>query len=220
MQRKIAAVWLSALTMAVLMRPDNIVTGQNQVRPRRVENSRPDESASQIYPTEVRGELVIYPTAAIAFICGPQLKPNSPLNPFPWFDSTQVARGHVQGREAARVAPRVLTGVVSVAPNSRVVTGVGTRFRAEVDPRGPAPFYDGWFRIQQGNTWREVKIASVEADTQLTLVSPWRFADASQVKADTHHRDTNQARVELRSLFAGHLLRHCVGRIHQLLPHK
>jgi hypothetical protein len=193
MQRKIAAVWLSALVMAVLMRPDTIVTGQNQVRPRRVENSRPRESASQIDPPEIRSELVTYPTGEVAFICGPQLKSNSPLNPFPWFDSTQIAQGHVQGREAPRIAPRVLTGVVSVATNSRMVTGVGTRFRNEVDPRGPAPFYDGWFRIQQGNTWREVKIASVESDAQLTLASPWRFPAVNQTRADTHHRDATQA---------------------------
>jgi hypothetical protein len=193
MRRKIAAVWLCALAMALLMRPDAIVTSQNQVRPRRVENSRPDESASQINRPEIRGELVTYPNAEVAFICGPQLKSNSPFNPFPWFDSTQVSQGHVQGREAPRIAPRALTGVVSVALNSRIVTGMGTRFRAEVDPRGPTPFYDGWFRIQQGNTWGEVKIASVESDTQLTLASPWRFAAANQAKADTYHRDTYHA---------------------------
>ena len=193
MERKIAAVWLSALAMAVLMRPDAIVTGQKQVRPRRVENSRPDESSSQINRPEIRVELVSYPNAEVAFICGPQLKSNSHLNPFPWFDSTQIAQGHVQGREAPRIAPRVLTGLVSVAPNSRSVTGVGTRFRTEVDPRGPAPFYDGWLRIQQGNTWREVKIASVESDTQLTLASPWRFPAVNQARADTHHRDATQA---------------------------
>ena len=193
MRRKIAAVWLSALAIGVLMPPDTIIRGQNQVRPRRVENSRPRESASQINPPEISSELVTYPNAEVAFICGPQLKSRSPANPFPWFDSTQVAQGHVQGREAPRIAPRVLTGVVSVAPNSRVVTGVGTRFTAEIDPRGPAPFYDGWFRIQQGNTWREVKIASVESDTQLTLASPWRFPAGHQAKADTHHRNIDQA---------------------------
>jgi hypothetical protein len=193
MRRKIAAVWLSALAIAVLMRPDTIVTGQNQVRPRRVENSRPRESASQINPSEIRSELVTYPTAEVAFICGPQLKATSRLNPFPWFDSTQVTQGHVQGREAPRIAPRPLTGVVSVASNSRIVTGSGTRFRVEVDPRGPAPFFDGWFRIQQGSAWREVKVASVESDTQLTLASPWRFPAVNQAKADTHHRDATQA---------------------------
>ena len=193
MQKKIAAVWLCSLAMAVLIRPDAIVTGQNPVRPRRVETSRPAESASQINRPEIRGELVTYSNAEVAFLCGPQLKSKSPLNPFPWFDSTQIAQGHVQGRQSPRIAPRALNGVVSVAPNSRIVTGVGTRFRAEVDPRGPAPFYDGWFRIQQGSTWREVKIASVESDTQLTLASPWRFAAAYQAKADTHHRDATQA---------------------------
>src|SRR5688572_30818887 len=193
MRRKIAAVWLSALVMAVLMRPDTIVTGQNQVRPRRVENSRPRESASHLYPPETRGELVTYPTAEVAFICGPQLKSNSPLNPFPWFDSTQIAQGHVQGREAPRIAPRVLTGTVSVTPNSRIVTGVGTRFPVEVDPAGPAPFYNGWLRIRHGGTEREVKVASVQSDTRLTLTTPWKSGEVRSATADTYHHDVHQA---------------------------
>jgi hypothetical protein len=193
MRRKIAAVWLSALVMAVLIRPDTIVTGQNQVRPRRVENSRPRESASQINPPETRGELVTYPAAEVAFICGPQLKSNSPANPFPWFDSTQVAQGHVQGREAPRIAPRVLTGKISVRANSRVVTGVATRFTVEVDPAGPAPFYNGWLRISGGAAEREVKVASIQSDTQLTLTTPWKFREVFNAKADTHHHDLSQA---------------------------
>src|SRR5688500_12689028 len=109
MRLKIAAVWLSALALAVLMRPDGFVTGQNQVRPRRVENSRLREPASEINPPAIRSELVTYPSAEVAFIAGPQLKSGSRLNPFPWFDSTQNAQGHVQGRAAPRIAPRVLT---------------------------------------------------------------------------------------------------------------
>ena len=179
--------------MAVLMRSDTIVTGQNQVRPRRVENSRPRESASQINPPEIRSELVNYPNAEIAFICGPQLKSNSPLNPFPWFDKTQNSQGHVQGREAPRIAPRVLTGVVSVAPSSRVVTGAGTRFKSQVDPFGSAPFYNGRLRIRDGAVDREVKVASVESDTQLTLTSNWTFGSVTNAKADTYHFDPREA---------------------------
>src|SRR5688572_14373661 len=193
MRRKIAAVWFSALAIAVLMGPDTIVTGQNQVRPRRVENSRPRESASQIVPPQIRGELVSYPTAEVAFICGPQLKSNSPLNPFPWFDKTQNSQGHVQGREAPRIAPRVLSGVVSVRPNSRDVSGEGTRFLVEVDPNGPAPFFNGWLRIRDAGVDREVKVASVQSDTQLTLTAPWKFQEVRNAAADTYHRDTYHA---------------------------
>lgn len=193
MTRKIAAVWLCVLAMGLAVPLASRLKAQNQTRPRRITTGPSAPSSGSLGELEIRGELVTYPNAEVAFICGPQLKSNSPSNPFPWFDSTQVAQGHVQGREAPRIAPRVLTGVVSVAPNSRIVTGVGTRFRAEVDPHGPAPFYEGWFRIQQGNTWREVKIASVESDSQLTLASPWRFPSVNQTKADTLHRDATQA---------------------------
>ena len=192
MRRKIAAVWFSALAMAVLQRPDAIVTGQNQERPRRVENSRPNESASQIDPPEIRSELVTYPSGEVAFICGPQLKAGSRLNPFPWFDSTQSAQGHVQGRAAPRIAPRVLTGALNVRPNSVVVNGVGTRFLVEVHPAGPAPFYNGWLRIHHGGTEREVKVASVQSDTQLTLTTPWKSGEVRSATADTYHHDVHQ----------------------------
>jgi hypothetical protein len=121
------------------------------------------------------------------------LKAHSRLNPFPWFDDTQIAEGRVQGREAPKIAPRVLTGTLSVGRNDRTVTGNGTRFFSEVDPKGPAPFYDGWLRIREGNADREVKIASVQSDTQLTLTSPWKFGAVTNARADTYHRDVQQA---------------------------
>ena len=51
-------------------------------------------------------ELVRYPSPEVAFICGPQLKAGSPLNPFPWFDKTQVDYGHTHGQGFPAVAPR------------------------------------------------------------------------------------------------------------------
>lgn len=190
MKRKIAAVCLSALTIALAVRPDHSVTGQNQVRPRRVEGTRPSGSDTVPHQSpQSSNELVAYPSAEVAFIAGPQLKVNSRLNPFPWFDATQIKQGHVLGRDAPRIAPRVLTGTVSVSPESRVVTGVGTRFRLEVDRDGPAPFYDGWLRISDGDVPREVKVASVDSETQLTLTRPWRFGRIMNAKADTYHSD-------------------------------
>ena len=164
---------------------------QNETRPRRTTNRPSAPSSASPRELEIRRELVTYPNAEVAFICGPQLKPNSPLNPFPWFDSMQIEQGHVLGRDAPRIVPRIVTGVVSVSPNSRVVTGIGTRFRREVDPFGAAPFYDGWLRIKDGAVDREVKVASVESDTQLTLTQPWRFARVLNGKADTFHSDRN-----------------------------
>lgn len=138
-------------------------------------------------PAELMQEVVAYPNDKVAFICGPQLKAHSRLNPFPWFDSTQIKYGHVLGKEMPTTPPRVLTGVVNTIPNSPVVIGNGTRFLAEVDPSGSAPYYNGWLRIMDGTTIREVKVASVQSDTQLTLTSPWRFRPVSGAKADTYH---------------------------------
>jgi hypothetical protein len=136
-------------------------------------------------------EQVRYPSPEVAFICGPQLKANSPLNPYPWFDKTQIDFGHTHGQAFPSIGPRELTGALNASNNSRVVTGVGTRFTSEVDPAGPAPYYDGWLRLRMpdGN-YREVKVASVESDTQLTLSAVWPNASVGSAKADTFHYDT------------------------------
>ncbi|HEV2903972.1 MAG TPA: hypothetical protein VGW32_02945, partial [Pyrinomonadaceae bacterium] len=182
--RHFAAVWLCALAIGL---PASL-TAQNQTRPRRIETRPPSADAATRQPSEILSEFITYPSPEIAFICGPQLKAGSRLNPFPWFDRTQVSQGHVQGREAPKIAPRVLTGAVSVALNSRVVNGIGTRFTVEVDRSGPAPFYNGWLRIADGGVEREVRVASVQSDTQLTLTATWRYGQVSNAKADTYHR--------------------------------
>src|SRR5688500_4490545 len=91
-----------------------------------------------LYSADLRGELVVYPDSRVAFICGPQLRADSPLNPFPWFDSIQIKHGHIQGKEAPSIPPRILTGVVSATSGSAVLAGKGTRFSSEIDPLGPA----------------------------------------------------------------------------------
>ncbi|HEY3028434.1 MAG TPA: hypothetical protein VGJ55_19960, partial [Pyrinomonadaceae bacterium] len=54
---------------------------------------------------ELKGELVVYPDARVAFICGPQLKSGSSLNPAPWFDATALSMGITLGDRFPRVAP-------------------------------------------------------------------------------------------------------------------
>lgn len=132
-------------------------------------------------------EMVSYPSQEVAFICGPQLRSNSPLNPYPWFDSTATTKGASIGAALPTKAPRVLTGTVSVNTNSSIVIGNGTRFLAEIDPNGPAPYYDGWLQIVQGGVAREVKVASVQSNTQLTLTAVWSFGSVSGAQADTYH---------------------------------
>src|SRR6266542_3296966 len=132
-------------------------------------------------------ERVQYPNAETAFICGPQLRPGSTLNPFPGFDNTAVTKGASIGAELPAIGPRALTGTVGVSYGSSTVTGSGTRFTHEVDPHGPGPYYDGWLRILDGPTYHEVKVASVESDTHLTLTSAWSFTTLSSANSDTYH---------------------------------
>lgn len=196
MKPKILALWLIGATSGSLTPFPAGINAQNQSRPRRVESlgtAPPGKLSSEQTPAEIRPELVTYPHAEVAFICGPQLKAGSRLNPFPWFDRTAISQGHVEGRAAPRIAPRVLTGALSVTPGARVVRGSGTRFTVEVDASGPAPFYNGWLRIHDGSNVREVKVASVQSETQLTLTAPWKFGDVRNAKGDTHHRDAHHA---------------------------
>jgi hypothetical protein len=134
------------------------------------------------------GELVQYPSEEVAFLCGPQLRSGSTLNPYPWFDRTAIEYGHRLGAEVPAVAPRILTGTITMRMGSATVDGVGTRFTLEVDPNGPAPLYNGWFRVKMADgTYREAKVASVSSDTRLTLTAPWSGTTASGMKADTYH---------------------------------
>jgi hypothetical protein len=149
-------------------------------------------------------QLAQYPSAEVAFICGPQLKAGSSLNPFPWFDSTALKMGTHYGEDAPRIAPfgpmflaknvwrNTISGRVSVSARTTVVTGKGTRFTRDLDLTGPAPGFNGHFRIRDGSgIERIVKVRSVESDTSLTLASPWLFASVSDTVADTFYHELN-----------------------------
>src|SRR5437870_6263794 len=200
MRVKIQVIAASALSAILLISIQMRLGAQSETRQRRVNGAARQTQANDRLSTivasestEPRAELVAYPNGKIALICGPQLKANSRLNPFPWFDETQIKYGHVLGREAPSIPPRTLTGAVNAKPNSRVVTGIGTRFRSEVDPNGPAPFYNGWLRISDGGAYREVKVISVESDVALTLTSVWKFGPVNNAKADTYHNESAEA---------------------------
>jgi len=63
-------------------------------------------SSAQTYLAQsLETERVQYPNAQVAFICGPQLKAGSALNPAPWFDSIAYTRGITLGDQFPRVAP-------------------------------------------------------------------------------------------------------------------
>ncbi len=158
-------------------------------------------------PPSLADQIVRYPSAEVAFICGPQLKAGSSLNPFPWFDSTARDQGWSHGEKAPRIAPigrmntnsqdgswrNVITGRVSVARRGTVVTGKGARFLDDVDAAGPALGYNGHLRIRDASgpsgVARNVKVRSVESDTSLTLTIPWPFASVNDTVADTYYHE-------------------------------
>ena len=167
-------------------------------RPRRV--AEPEVRDSRL-PADVAAEMVRYPNAGTAFICGPQLKANSSLNPFRWFDSVALSRGKYFGERTPRVAPTgpmsvsthtkqwqsVIAGRVSVTNGSPIVNGRGTRFTLDVDPNGPVPF-NGHLRIRDASgVEKPVRVRSVESDTQLTLASPWQAPSTNDSVADTFY---------------------------------
>src|SRR5437660_8982748 len=62
-------------------------------------------SAQSYLAQSLETERVQYPNTQVAFICGPQLKTGSALNPAPWFDSTAFTRGITLGDQFPRIAP-------------------------------------------------------------------------------------------------------------------
>jgi hypothetical protein len=155
-------------------------------------------------PANLANDLVRYPSPEVAFICGPQLRASSALNPFPWFESTAREQGIAHGERAARIAPigimntdspnhawrNVIAGRVSVAARGTVVMGTGTAFTRDVDPSGPAPGYNGHFRIRDATgVVREVNVRSVESDTRLTLTAPWPYPSVNNTVADTFYHE-------------------------------
>ena len=130
-------------------------------------------------------DLVSFPSTEVEFIIGPQLKIGSNLNPHPWFDRTQLARGEVHGREFPKFPPMQLTGQVQVTKGNATVRGAGTKFLSEVDPAGPAPFFNGRLRVAEGATFRDVQVLAVESDTQLTLTAPYAYPSQTSAQADT-----------------------------------
>lgn len=186
---------VTVLTLAVMW--SNAQTPNNS-RPRRA--TQPEANESNL-PPEVAAEMVRFPSAAVAFICGPQLKANSALNPFRWFDSVALSRGKYFGERTPRIAPfgpmtvsthtkqwqSVISGRISVEEGSPIVSGRGTRFTVDVDPNGPQPF-NGHLRIRDSlGEERPVRVRSVESDTQLTLTAPWPFPSSGDAVADTFH---------------------------------
>src|ERR1051325_3772087 len=186
----------------------SIAAWQTQPRANAQNDTRARRAASDLnndwnFSPEVAGELVRYPNDKVAFICGPQLKFGSRLNPFPWFDAVAIRRGNYFGERTPRIAPigpmtlspqtkqwqNTIAGRVSVAKGSATVTGRGTRFTRDIDPNGPPPF-NGHLRIRDAaGSERSVQVRSIESDARLTLVSPWSFGAVSDAVADTFFDD-------------------------------
>lgn len=133
-------------------------------------------------------DLVQFPNPNVEFIIGPQLRMGSARNPCPYFDQIQLNKGVMHGNNFPKVPPMNLTGVVIVETGLMKVRGVGTRFLSEVDPSGPAPFFNGRFNIREaGGAYQYVQVRSVESDNELTLTEPYRFGTQGNVKAGTFY---------------------------------
>src|SRR6185369_9285911 len=87
------------------------------------------------------------------------------------------------------IPPRELSGKLTLTQGDRAVVGDGTKFLTEIDPKGQAPFFNGWLRVlgPDGKTYRGAQVQSVESDTQLTLTSPWNNPSQSGASSDTYH---------------------------------
>ena len=135
------------------------------------------------------GDLVTFPNESVAFIIGPQLKLGSKLNPYPWFDNTELSSGRKHASEFPPVPPRELSGKVSLTQGEQTVVGEGTRFLTEIDPKGQPPFFNGWLRVlgSDGKTYIEAQVQSIQSDTQLTLTAPWNSPSQTGTSADTYH---------------------------------
>ena len=145
--------------------------------------------ALQFQPSVQNGDAVVFPSAEVEFIVGPQLRMGSALNPFPWFDTTQTTSGERHGAAFPAVPPMILSGTVSVTNGSVIVNGVGTRFLSEVDPNGPAPYFNGRLRVAEAGetTFQQVQVASVESDMRMTLSAPYAFSSQTGVAASTFY---------------------------------
>jgi hypothetical protein len=152
---------------------------------------QPQQSRVAGIPAINSEELVSFPSPEIAFIIGPQLRMGTKLNPNPWFDSTQRSKGISHGQDFPKIPPLQLTGTVQVEKGNAIVRGVGTKFLTEVDPSGPAPFFNGRLRVREGNsnTYQQVQVRSVQSDTQLTLTSPYQYSSQPNAQADTEYSD-------------------------------
>jgi len=136
-------------------------------------------------------DAVVFPDPNIEFIIGPQLKMGSKLNPYPWFDRTQLERGKVHGRDFPKLPPLTLTGTLVVTRGSAAVQGIDTHFLSEIDPDGPAPFFNGRLQIREsdGKTYQQVQVRHVDSDSQLTLTTPYAYSSQSGVEGNTGYSD-------------------------------
>lgn len=208
-----------AVAIALFVSACLCMTSFGQTRPRSIAQLPPGASNPPIdrnLPREpannwgvapgLANELVRYPNSDVAFICGPQLKAGSALNPFPWFDTTAREQGKIHGEKSPRIAPigpmntdtadrswqNVVEGRVSAVKGSTVVRGRGTHFLRDIDPAGPSPYYNGHLRIRDASgTIRNAKVRSIESDTSLTLAAAWPFAPVAETVADTFFHELN-----------------------------
>jgi len=121
----------------------------------------------------ISAQAVSFPSAEVEFIIGPQVTSGSATLPgATWFDSNAIEKGLQFGAAFPSAPPyHVLSGTLSLAHGSAVVTGTGTSFLTDF----PAPInrFNVYIRAADG-TLQTCFLASVNSDTSLTLSQSWQ----------------------------------------------
>ena len=187
--RILLAVLLAALSVAACGLP---ATAGPQGGAARAVEPRPSGGTLGPPAFDPATDLVLFPDARVEFLCGPLLKSGSARNPYPWFDRIMGSKGRELGEQFPATPPRKLSGTVTVQRGAREVKGKGTHFKREIDPKGPAPLFNGRLRIQlPDKSFRDLRVESVASDTQLTLGAPWADAGVAGANADTFYWDAS-----------------------------
>lgn len=131
---------------------------------------------------------IVIGNASIARLVGRQLMAGSSSIPFTYFD-TWNANGLIFAAWIPDIPPLTagLRGKVNVTNGSTAVTCFDSscKFTEDVNgATGHADFQNN-IRIKDAAGWHEVKVASINSNTSVTLQSAWAFATSTNTEFDT-----------------------------------
>ncbi len=120
-------------------------------------------------PTGSIGDLVVFPSPAIGFIIGPQVRALSASSPWPFFDENMNTKGLQHGASfSVSAGIRNLTGTVAMVKGTKNVVGTGTAFLTEVAQGGSIYLYNPV--AASFETFYNVTVVS---NTSITTTAGW-----------------------------------------------